>query len=197
LTAEPPVLSFASRAKWEAWLERHHGDEAGVWLRIAKKGAAARTVGYPDVLEVALCFGWIDGQRRPLDAEFFLQRFTPRRARSRWSRTNREWAVRLIDSGAMREPGLREVERAKADGRWDAAYEGQRTAGVPDDLRRALEENEAAARFFETLDAQNRYAILYRVQDAKRPDTRARRIAQFVEMLASGETLHPRRERRG
>jgi uncharacterized protein YdeI (YjbR/CyaY-like superfamily) len=187
---------FASRADWEAWLERHHADPDGAWLKLAKKGSGIESVGYPDVLEVALCFGWIDGQRRPLDGEFFLQRFTPRRARSRWSRANREWATRLIESGAMREPGLREVERAKADGRWDAAYAGQRTAEVPDDLRRALDENEAAARFFETLDAQNRYAVLYRVQDAKRPETRARRIAQFVEMLARGETLHPRREPR-
>jgi uncharacterized protein YdeI (YjbR/CyaY-like superfamily) len=196
LTAEPPVLSFATRARWEAWLERHHDDEAGVWMKIAKKGSAARSVGYPEVLEAALCFGWIDGQRKPLDADFFLQRFTPRRARSRWSRANREWATRLIESGAMREPGLREVERAQADGRWEAAYDGQRTAELPDDLRRALEENEAAARFFETLDAQNRYAVIYRVQDAKRAETRARRIAQFVEMLARGETLHPRREPR-
>jgi uncharacterized protein YdeI (YjbR/CyaY-like superfamily) len=196
LTAEPPVLSFPTRARWEAWLERHHGDEAGVWLKLAKKGSAARTVGYPDVLEVALCFGWIDGQRKPLDGDFFLQRFTPRRARSRWSRANREWATRLIESGSMREPGLREVERAQADGRWEAAYDGQRTAELPDDLRRALEENEAAAQFFATLDAQNRYAVLYRVQEAKRAETRARRIAQFVEMLARGETLHPRREPR-
>jgi uncharacterized protein YdeI (YjbR/CyaY-like superfamily) len=187
---------FASRAEWERWLERHNGDPDGVWLKLAKKGSGLESVGYPDVLEVALCFGWIDGQRRPLDGDFFLQRFTPRRARSRWSRANREWATRLIESGAMREPGLREVERAKGDGRWDAAYDGQHTAEVPDDLRRALDANEAAARFFETLDAQNRYAVLYRVQDAKRPETRARRIAQFVDMLARGETLHPRRDRR-
>jgi uncharacterized protein YdeI (YjbR/CyaY-like superfamily) len=189
MAADPAF--FASRAEWEQWLERHHGDEDGVWLRLAKKGSGIASVGYPDVLEVALCFGWIDGQRRPLDGDFFLQRFTPRRARSRWSRANREWATRLIESGAMREPGLREVERAKGDGRWDAAYDGQRTAEVPDELRRALDANEAAARFFETLDAQNRYAVLYRVQDAKRPETRARRIAQFVDMLARGERLHP------
>src|SRR5262249_11854811 len=159
----PPVLSFASRTRWEAWLERHHGDDAGVWLKIAKKGAGKASVGYPDVLEVALCFGWIDGQRKALDDEWFLQRFTPRRARSRGPRRSRDWATRLIDAGLMREPGRREVERAKADGRWDAAYEGYRTAVVPDDLRRALDENEAASAFFETLNAQNRFAILYRV----------------------------------
>ncbi len=193
----PTPLFFASRAEWERWLERHHGDPEGAWLKLAKKDSGIASVGYPDVLEVALCFGWIDGQRKPLDGDFFLQRFTPRRARSRWSRANRDWATRLIESGAMREPGRREVERAQTDGRWDAAYDGQRTAEVPDDLRRALDANEAAARFFSTLDAQNRYAVLYRVHDAKRPETRARRIARFVEMLARGETLHPPRTRRG
>jgi uncharacterized protein YdeI (YjbR/CyaY-like superfamily) len=187
----PAPLFLATRADWERWLERHHADPDGAWLKLAKKGSGIESVGYPDVLEVALCFGWIDGQRRSLDDDFYLQRFTPRRGRSRWSRANREWATRLIESGAMREPGLREVERARANGRWDAAYAGQRTAEVPDDLRRALDGNQAAARFFETLDAQNRYAVLYRVQDAKRPETRARRIAQFVEMLARGERLRP------
>jgi uncharacterized protein YdeI (YjbR/CyaY-like superfamily) len=194
--ADAPLF-FASRTDWERWLEGHHADPDGAWLKLAKKGSGIASVGYPDVLEVALCFGWIDGQRRPLDRDFFLQRFTPRRARSRWSRANRDWATRLIESGAMREPGFHEVERARADGRWDAAYDGQRTADVPDDLQRALDGNEAAAEFFATLDAQNRYSVLYRVQDAKRPETRARRIAQFVEMLARGETLHPRRERCG
>jgi uncharacterized protein YdeI (YjbR/CyaY-like superfamily) len=191
VTPEPEALFFASRPEWEAWLERHHDDQGGAWLRLAKKGSGIESVGYPDVLEVALCFGWIDAQRRPLDDACFLQRFTPRRARSRWSRANRDWATRLIESGLMREPGVREVERAKADGRWDAAYEGQRTAEVPDDLRRALDGNDAAARAFAGLSAQNRYSILYRVQDTKRPETRARRIAQFVEMLARGETIHP------
>jgi uncharacterized protein YdeI (YjbR/CyaY-like superfamily) len=185
-----PAAFFSSRADWESWLERHHGDEAGVWVKLAKKGSGIESVGYPDVLEVALCFGWIDGQRKALDEDFFLQRFTPRRARSRWSRANREWAARLIASGLMREPGLREVERARADGRWDAAYDGPRSATVPDDLERALAANRAASEFFASLDGRNRYAILYRVQDAKRPDTRARRIAQFVEMLARGETIH-------
>jgi uncharacterized protein YdeI (YjbR/CyaY-like superfamily) len=187
----PPVVFFASRAEWEGWLETHHGDEAGAWLKIAKKGSDVTSVTYPDVLEVAHCYGWIDGQRKALDATYFLQRFTPRRARSRWSKANCEWATRLIDAGLMKEPGRHEVERAKADGRWDAAYDGPRTATVPEDLDRALRRNKAARSFFATLDGQNRYAILYRIQDAKRPETRARRIAQFVEMLARGEKLYP------
>ena len=186
-----PTVFFSSRAEWESWLERHHGDEAGVWVKLAKKGSGIESVGYPDVLEVALCFGWIDGQRKALDDEFFLQRFTPRRVRSRWSKANREWATQLIASGLMRAPGLREVERARADGRWDAAYDGPRAAAVPDDLERALTTNRAASELFATLDSRNRYAILYRIQDAKRPETRARRIARLVEMLARGEKLYP------
>jgi uncharacterized protein YdeI (YjbR/CyaY-like superfamily) len=188
--ADPRVLAFRSRAAWERWLARHHGDEAGVWVKVAKKGSGIPSVGYPDVLEVALCWGWIDGQRKSLDDDWFLQRFTPRRARSRWSRINRDTASRLIDTGLMQPPGLREVERAKADGRWDAAYAGPAAAEIPEDLARALRRSKRAREFFATLNAQNRYAILYRIQDAKRPETRARRIAQFVEMLARGETLH-------
>jgi uncharacterized protein YdeI (YjbR/CyaY-like superfamily) len=180
-----------SRAAWEQWLEEHHGDEQGVWLKLAKKGSGIESVGYPDVLELALCYGWIDGQRKALDANWFLQRFTPRRTRSRWSKINCNAATRLIETGAMKAAGLREVERAKADGRWEAAYEGQRVAAVPDDLERALSANDPARDAFAKLDSQNRYAILYRIQDAKRPETRARRISQFVEMLARGEKLHP------
>jgi uncharacterized protein YdeI (YjbR/CyaY-like superfamily) len=189
--ATAPTILFASRAEWERWLESHHGDDDGVWLKIAKKGAAVESVRYPDVLEVALCFGWIDGQRKRLDDAHFVQRFTPRRARSRWSKKNREWATRLIEAGLMREPGLREVERAQADGRWDAAYDGPRTITVPDDLERALAANPAARATFERLNGQNRYAILFRIHDAKRPETRARRIAQFVDLLARGEQLYP------
>jgi uncharacterized protein YdeI (YjbR/CyaY-like superfamily) len=187
----PPVVFFASRAEWEQWLETHHGDEAGVWMKIAKKGSGIESAAYPDVLEVALAYGWIDGRRRALDAGYFLQHFTPRRARSNWSKINRDWATRLIKAGLMRPPGLREVERAQADGRWDAAYDGPGSATIPEDLERALSENPAARAFFETLNSQNRYAILYRIQDAKRPETRARRIAQFVEMLGRGEKLYP------
>jgi uncharacterized protein YdeI (YjbR/CyaY-like superfamily) len=149
------------------------------------------TVTHPEALDEALCHGWIDGQRRALDETHFLQRFTPRRERSRWSKINRDKATELIRSGAMRPAGQREVDRARADGRWDAAYEGQRTATVPPDLRRALDANEPAAAFFETLDSANRYAILYRIDEAKRPETRARRIEKYVDMLTRGEKLHP------
>ena len=188
---ELPVLPFDSREDWRAWLADQHDTSAGVWLKIAKSGSGVASVSYPDAVEVALCFGWIDGQKKPGDHEYWLQRFTPRGPRSRWSRINRDRATALIEAGVMRPAGLREVERAKADGRWDAAYAGQRTATVPDDLRRALDESPAAAEFFATLDSANRYAILYRVQDAKRPETRARRIATFVAMLAEGRKLHP------
>jgi uncharacterized protein YdeI (YjbR/CyaY-like superfamily) len=183
-------LAFPSGAEWEAWLDEHHGED-GVWLKIAKKGSGIESVRYPEVLEIALAFGWIDGQRRALDEAHFLQRFTPRRARSPWSKINRATAERLIAEGRMRPSGLAEVERAKADGRWDAAYDGQRTMEVPDDLQRELDARPAAAEFFAGLNSQNRYAILYRLQDAKRPETRARRLAQFVAMLEAGERIHP------
>ncbi len=169
------------------------GDVAGVWLQIAKAGTGVATVTYAEALEVALCQGWIDGQRRALDERFYLQRFTPRRARSRWSKRNRDAAVALIEAGLMAPAGLREVERARADGRWDAAYEGQRSASIPDDLAAALAADPQALAFFETLDSANRYAILYRVHDAKRPQTRIRRIEQFVAMCREGRTLHPPR----
>jgi uncharacterized protein YdeI (YjbR/CyaY-like superfamily) len=162
-----------------------------VWLKIAKKGAGIDSVSYAEALEVALCYGWIDGQKGRFDDEHWLQRFTARKAASRWSKINRDKATELIERGEMRPAGLREVERAKADGRWDAAYAGQGTATVPDDLRRALDANDRARAFFATLDAANRYAILYRVQDAKKPETRARRIAKYVAMLAEHDTIHP------
>ena len=186
-----PVIAFPSREQFADWLGEHHEDAAGLWIKIAKKGTGIDTVTHAEALEEALCHGWIDGQRQAHDETRFLQRFTPRKPRSRWSKINRDKATALIASGAMKPAGLREVERAKADGRWDAAYEGQRTATVPDDLQAALGANPEAREFFETLDSQNRYAVLYRVQDAKRPETRARRIAKFVAMLARGEKLHP------
>jgi uncharacterized protein YdeI (YjbR/CyaY-like superfamily) len=186
-----PVLSFADAAAWETWLEGEHAAAAGVWLRIAKKGSGETTVTHAEAVERALCFGWIDGQRRALDATHFLQRFTPRRARSPWSKINRTAAERLIGEGRMRPAGMAEVERARADGRWDAAYDGQRAAAVPEDLQRALDADDTARAFFATLDSRNRYAILYRVGQAKKPETRARRIATFVAMLAEGRTLYP------
>jgi len=188
--AELPTLPFASAAAWEAWLEAEHARAAGVWLRIAKRESGIATVTVAEAVEGALCFGWIDGQVARDDADWFLQRYTPRRPRSRWSRINRERALALIAAGRMRPAGLAQVEAARADGRWEAAYASASTATVPEDLRAALDANPAAAAFFATLRGANRYAILYRVQDAKRPETRARRIDRFVTMLARGETLH-------
>ncbi len=187
---ELPILPFASAALWEAWLADEHAHAAGAWVQIAKKDSGIATVTYAEALDVALCFGWIDGQKRGFDATWFLQRFTPRKPRSRWSKINTEHVARLTAEGRMRPAGLAQVEAARADGRWEAAYEGQRTATVPDDLQAALDANPSAAAFFATLRGANRYAVLYRVQDAKRPETRARRIERFVAMLARGETLH-------
>lgn len=188
--ADLPILPFASRAAWAEWLEAHHERPDGVWIRFAKKASGIETVVYAEAVEVALCFGWIDGQAQRLDDDWYLQRFTPRRARSKWSQINVERAEALIERDEMRPAGLREVERAKADGRWEAAYPSPSRIEVPDDLRAAFDANPAAAKSFETLDANNRYAVLYRIHDAKRADTRARRIEKFVAMLAAGEKIH-------
>jgi uncharacterized protein YdeI (YjbR/CyaY-like superfamily) len=185
------TILFPSPEAWERWLEENHAGCEGVWIKMAKKSVEIDSVRYPEVLESALCFGWIDGRREALDQLHFLQRFTPRRRRSRWSRINRETAERLIADGRMRPPGLAEVERARADGRWDAAYEGSRRSTVPPDLQSELDARPRAGTFFEGLSSQNRYAIIYRLHDAKRPETRARRLAKFVAMLEAGETLHP------
>jgi uncharacterized protein YdeI (YjbR/CyaY-like superfamily) len=185
-----PVEEFASANAWERWLRTNHARSPGLWLKIAKKGSGTTTVDITDAIEVALCYGWIDGLRHKHDDVYFRQRFTPRKPRSRWSQINRDRAEALIDSGRMRPAGLAEVEAARADGRWDAAYAGSRTIEVPDDLTRALRRNAKARRAFEALDSRNRFAILYRIHDAKRPETRARRIEQFVTMLAEGRTVH-------
>lgn len=186
-----PEIAFASAAEWERWLEANHAASEGLWVRIAKKATGIESVRYPEVLESALCFGWIDGQRQARDERCFLQRFTRRKARSKWSRINREKAEMLIAEGRMRPAGLAEVERAKADGRWQAAYAGQRSSTVPEDLQRELDARPQAKAFFAGLSSQNRYAITYRLQDAKKPETRARRLAKFVAMLEAGETIHP------
>jgi uncharacterized protein YdeI (YjbR/CyaY-like superfamily) len=186
-----PSIPFASPAEWEDWLEDNHALSDGVWIRMAKKNAGIESVRYPEVLESALCFGWIDGRRQALDEQYFLQRFTPRRSRSKWSRINRETVERLIAQGRMNPAGLAEVERAKADGRWEAAYHGQRSITVPDDLERELDARPKAKAFFAVLSSQNRYAILYRLQDAKKPETRARRLEKFVAMLEAGESIYP------
>lgn len=185
-----PTLLFADAAAFEAWLEEHHGEPDGIWLQIAKKGSPEPSVTYAEAVELALCFGWIDGQRRALDATHFLQRFTPRRPRGRWSKINREKAEALIAAGRVRPAGIAEIEAAKGDGRWEAAYEGQRTAKVPDDLQRELDARPAAAEFFAGLDSANRYAILYRLGEAKKPETRERRLRKFVAMLERGEKIH-------
>ena len=193
MTAKPdlPTIPFASREAWEAWLEERHATSDGLWLKIARKGSGIESVTFAEALDVALCYGWIDSQRSGLDGRFYLQRFTPRKPRSKWSQVNREKVARLTEAGRMRPAGLREVERAKADGRWDAAYEPPSTATVPEDLRLALEKNDRAREFFETLNSTNRYAILHTIQDAKKPETRARRIAKYLAMLAEGKKLYP------
>ena len=187
-----PILAFPSREVWAAWLDEHHADSAGVWLAVPKKDAGETGVSYADALEVALCYGWIDGQKGKLDERFWLQRFSPRRPKSIWSRVNRDKALTLIAGGEMKPAGLREVERAQADGRWEAAYEPPSTMEVPEDLHAALDANPAAAAFFATLDRTNRYAVLHRIHAAKKPETRTRRIETFVAMLAAGKTLYPK-----
>jgi uncharacterized protein YdeI (YjbR/CyaY-like superfamily) len=186
-----PVLGFADPGAWESWLAERHAAAAGVWLKIAKKGSGGPGISYAEALEVALCYGWIDGQKGGLDDDYWLQRFTPRKPGSRWSKINTDKAAELIEAGRMQAAGMREVGLARADGRWQAAYQGQRTMAVPDDLERELAANDAARAFFATLSSGNRYAILYRIGDAKRPETRARRIATYVAMLAAHETIHP------
>src|SRR3954453_19212326 len=188
--ADLPIHRFSGAPELEAWLEQNHDSCDGVWLKIAKKGTKEPSVTYGEALELALCFGWIDSQKRGFDDQHFLQRFTPRRPRGRWSRINREKAEVLIEAGKMRPAGLGGGEGAKADGRWEAAYEGQRSAKVPPDLQRELDANPAAAEFFASLDSANRYAIVYRLEEAKKPETRERRLRKFVAMLERGEKIH-------
>lgn len=190
-TDDLPVLSFADSRAWSTWLASHSASARGVWLKIAKKESKTESVTYAEALEVALIWGWIDGQKGKLDHAWWLQRFTPRGPKSIWSKTNREKAVALIERGKMKPPGRAEVERAKQDGRWEAAYASQSQATVPPDLAKALAANPRAARFFETLESHNRYAVLFRVHTAKKPETRAARIEKFVAMLERHEKLHP------
>jgi uncharacterized protein YdeI (YjbR/CyaY-like superfamily) len=189
--AETPVMSFASRKAWQTWIARHHATSKGVWLQIAKQGADRKSVTYPEALDVSLCYGWIDGQRKSFDEDCYLQKFTPRTPKSIWSKINCDKVQALIAKGEMQAAGLAAIERAKADGRWNAAYAGQRTMTVPDDLQAALDRDKKAAAFFTTLNSQNRYAILFRIHNAKKAETRARRIDQFVRMLARHETIYP------
>ena len=184
-----PTL-FKSAKAFEAWLKKNHATSDGLWLKIAKRGSNEPSVTYPEAVEIALCWGWIDGQKKSLDDQHYLQRFTPRRARSVWSRINVNKVQALIEAGRMQAPGQAQIEAAKADGRWARAYDGARTSTVPEDLQAALEAEPAAKTFFASINASNRYAILWRIQTAARAETRARRIAQLVEMLARGETIH-------
>jgi uncharacterized protein YdeI (YjbR/CyaY-like superfamily) len=188
--AELPVRLFRDAAAWEAWLARQHANSAGLWLRIAKAGSNVNTVSYAEALDVALCYGWIDGQKKTFDETTWLQKFTPRGKRSVWSKINRERVQRLVASGRMQSPGLEAVNRAKANGQWDSAYDSHRTASVPDDLQRALDASPKAKAFFATLNSANRYAILYRIQTVKRAETRAKKIEQFVGMLERHEVIH-------
>ena len=187
MPGEQPLLEFGSQAAFEHWLAREHARSDGIWLKIAKKSSGIETVTYEEAVEAALCYGWIDGQMKRLDDAYYIQRFTPRRSRSKWSKINVKKAEALIATGRMKAAGLAEVERAKADGRWAAAYDSPSTATVPDDLAAALGSRPRAHALFERLTSSQRYSILYQVQDAKRPETRARRIARFVEMLDRGE----------
>ncbi|WP_336487071.1 YdeI/OmpD-associated family protein [Methylobacterium nigriterrae] len=187
-----PILGFASASEWETWLSQQAATSQGVWLKLAKKGATTASVSRQDAIEGALCHGWIDGQLGRFDDEFWLVRFTPRKRNSKWSEVNRTTAAALIERGRMHPAGLGAVEAAKADGRWEAAYAPQSTAAIPADLQAALDASAEAARFFMVLDRANRYAILYRIQDARTPEARARRIERFIAMLERGEMIHPR-----
>jgi uncharacterized protein YdeI (YjbR/CyaY-like superfamily) len=190
-SAARPVVAFADAKAWRTWLAKNYASSTGVWLQIAKKGTDVDSVSYSDALDVALCYGWIDGQKAKLDDDAWLQRFCPRTSRSKWSKLNRERVERLTATGKMKGPGVAEVERAKADGRWERAYDAASAATVPADLQRELDGHPVASKFFATLDSRNRYAILYRIQDAKKSETRARRIDKYVAMLDAHEKIHP------
>jgi uncharacterized protein YdeI (YjbR/CyaY-like superfamily) len=183
--------AFATPAAWEKWLEQNHDSSPGLWIKLAKKGSKAASINYAQALDVALAWGWIDGQKAALDETWWLQKFCARGPRSIWSEINRNKAIAMIEAGTMKPPGLAAIETAKKSGRWDAAYASQSKATVPPDLGVALSKNARAAKFFATLNAVNRYAILFRVHTAKKAETRAARIAKFVAMLAKGEKLHP------
>jgi uncharacterized protein YdeI (YjbR/CyaY-like superfamily) len=190
-TNDLPILSFETQADWEVWLKEHRADSKGIWLKIAKKGTGTPSVDYLQALESAICYGWIDGQKAAFDEAFWLQKFTPRGPKSRWSSRNREKALALIAEGRMQPSGLQQVELAQADGRWEQAYASQSQIAIPPDLQSELDKNPEAMEFFSTLDSRNRYAILYRIQTAKKPETRAARIRRFIEMLAKKQRIYP------
>jgi uncharacterized protein YdeI (YjbR/CyaY-like superfamily) len=185
-----PLKGFKTARSFETWLSRNHTKAPGIRVTFAKRSSGLKSITFGEALDIALCYGWIDGQGKTLDEQWYSNRFTPRRARSMWSKVNRENVARLIAEGRMQPAGQAEIDRAKADGRWDAAYDPPSRATVPDDLEKALKRRPKAKRFFETLDSQNRYAILHRIQTAKKPETRAKRIEKFVEMLGKGEKIY-------
>ncbi len=185
-----PIIAFETQQDWDAWLKEHYAETSGLWLKIAKKEAGIPSVTYAEALESALCYGWIDGQKAAFDDRYWLQRFTPRRPRSMWSRVNRDKATALIAEGRMQPAWLRQVDLAKSDGRWESAYQSQRTITIPDDFQSALAGDPKAREFFDTLDSGNRYAILFRIQTAKKSETRAARIKTFIEMLANRKKIH-------
>ena len=192
-----PIIAFTSSADWEAWLSGQPRTSKGVWLKLAKKKSNVSSISRSDAIDSALCHGWIDGMLKPFDASHWLVRFTPRRSKSRWSAINRSKALALIGQSRMSQAGMAEVEAAKADGRWDAAYASQSKATIPDDLQRALEGSRDAQRLFDRLDSRNRYAILYRIQTARTPETRARHVEKYVAMLGRGEAIYPPKTRSG
>ena len=185
-----PIVQLASPEEWEAWLDAEHASSDGVWLKFAKKGSRVTMVVYAEALDVALCFGWIDSQVMTLDERFYLQKFTPRRSRSKWSKINREKIEALTKAGRMKPAGLEQVELAKSDGRWDAAYSSPANMTEPPDLKKALKASPKAAEFWANLNKSNRYAVIYQLEDAKKPETRERRLAKFIGMLERGEKLY-------
>lgn len=188
---DQPVMLFASQKDWAKWLDKNHAASSGIWMRLAKKTAELKSVNYAEALDVALCYGWIDGQKKSYDADSWLQKFTPRGAKSVWSKINRGKAEELIAAGKMTPAGLLTIEKAKQDGRWEAAYDSQSKAAVPEDFQSELEGNPKAKEFFVSLNSANRYAILFRIQTAKKAETRGKRIQQFIQMLEKGEKIHP------
>src|SRR6266550_1006180 len=185
------IMSFETQQDWERWLTEHHTDTVGIWLKIAKKETGISSVYYAEALESALCYGWIDGQKASFDEQYWLQKFTPRGPKSMWSKVNCDKATALLASDRMQPAGRRQMELAKVDGCWEAAYESQSKITIPDDFQRELDNNQKAKEFFKTLNSVNRYAILLRIQTAKKPETRSARIQKFIEMLAKNEKIHP------
>src|SRR5947209_7023697 len=185
------IMSFETQQDWERWLTEHHTDTVGIWLKIAKKETGIPSVSYSEALESALCYGWIDGQKASFDDQYWLQKFTPRSPKSMWSKVNCDKATALLASDRMQPAGLQQVELAKADGRWESAYESQSKITIPDDFQMELDKNQKAKEFFTTLNSVNRYAILFRIQTAKKPETRSARISKFIEMLSNHQKLYP------